>query len=55
MSDNEIRQILAEKKRKQRRAERKAEIIAEVIEGIGTLLAWAGLLWIGFMLSVIGG
>ena len=51
MSDNEIRQILIKKKRKQRRA----EIRAEIIEGLGTLLAWAGLLWIGFMLSVIGG
>jgi len=51
MSDNEIRQILIEKKREQRRVERRAAII----DGIEAFIAWAGLFWIGFMLSVIGG
>jgi len=51
MTDEQIRQILIEKKRKQRRAERRAAII----DGVGTFIAWAGLFWIGFMLSVIGG
>ncbi len=51
MSDNEIRQILAERKRQARKAERRAEII-EAVEGF---IGWSSLFIIGFMLSVIGG
>ena len=51
MSDNEIRQILIEKKRQERRAERRAEIL----ETVGGFVAWGGIFVIGFMLSVIGG
>ena len=51
MSDEQIRQILIEKKRKARKAENRAA----VLEAVGTIIAWAGLFWICFMLSVIGG
>ena len=51
MSDNEIRQILAERKRQQRRQERREEI-RDIIEGV---IGWACLFGICFMLSVIGG
>ena len=51
MSDEEIRQILAERKRQARKEERRAEIL----ELVGGFLGWASLFWIGFMLSVIGG
>ena len=51
MSDNEIRQILIERKRKARKAENRAAIL----EAVGMIIAWTGLLWICFMLTVIGG
>ena len=51
MNDNEIKEILIERKRKARKAENRAAIL----EAAGTITAWAGLLWICFMLSVIGG
>ena len=51
MSDEQIRQILIERKRQKRRLERREEIRA-YIEGC---IACAGLLWICFMLTVIGG
>lgn len=51
MTDNEIRQILIERKRQAREAERRAEI-REMIEDI---VGWASLFGICFMLSVIGG
>ena len=51
MSDNEIRQILVERKRQARRAENRTAIL----EAVGTMIAWAGLLWICFMLTAIGG
>lgn len=50
MSDDQIRQILLERKREARRQQRRAKLI-EAIEGI---VCWAGLIWIGFMLSVVG-
>lgn len=51
MSDNEIRQILRERKRAELKAERREEIkdIAEGFFGFG------GLFFICFMLTVIGG
>lgn len=51
MSDNEIRQILVEKKRKERQMQRREDLL----EIIGSTFAWAGLFWICFMLSVVGG
>ena len=51
MSDNEIRQILVEKKRKERQMQRREDLL----EIIGSAFAWAGLFWICFMLSVVGG
>ena len=51
MSDNEIRQILLERKRQRRKEERRAEIL-EMAEGF---IGWASLFAICFMLSVIGG
>lgn len=51
MSDNEIRKILAERKRQERRIQ-KRETIIEVVGGI---LGWSGIFFIGFMLAVIGG
>lgn len=51
MSDEQIRQILIERKREERKMERRAEII-EAVEGF---VAWGGLFFLGFMLSVIGG
>ena len=51
MSDNEIRKILAERKRQERKMEKRAAII----EMAGDLIGWASLLGICFMLSVIGG
>lgn len=50
MSDNEIRQILLERKRQRRKEERRAEIL-EMAEG---LIGWASLFGICFMLSGIG-
>lgn len=51
MSDNEIRHILAGRKRRERRAMKRTI----VLRTIGDIAAWAGLLFICFMLSVIGG
>ena len=51
MSDNEIREILRERKRKQRRAEKRAA----VLEAAGGALAWSSLIFACFMMSVIGG
>ena len=51
MSDNEIRQILVERKRQERRMQ-KREAIIEVAGGI---LGWSSIFFIGFMLAVIGG
>lgn len=51
MSDNEIREILVQKKRNERRMKRR-ETVIETVEGI---IAWGGLFFIGFMLAVIGG
>ena len=51
MSDNEIRQILMERKKALRRSERKEELR----EWIEAFVGFAGLLIICFMLSVIGG
>lgn len=51
MSDNEIRQILVERKRQERRIQRR-EAIVEVVGGI---LGWSSIFFIGFMLAVIGG
>ena len=51
MSDEHIRQILIQKKRRQRRIAN----IKAIAEFAGTILAWAGLFFICFMLSVIGG
>ena len=48
MSDNEIRKILAERKRKERRAEE----LRDHIEGF---MGFASLFWLCFMMSVIGG
>ena len=51
MSDNAIRQILIEEKRRKRKLEGRAEMI----DAAGSWCAWISLLAIGFMLSVIGG
>lgn len=51
MSDEQIRQILAEKKREARRKANRAA----VFEVVGDLLGWSSLIGICFMLSVIGG
>ena len=51
MSDNEIRRILVEKKRKERQMQRSAQII----EAAQDVAAWGGLFVICFMLAVIGG
>lgn len=51
MSDNEIRKVLAERKRQERKEERRAEAL-EVAE---SLIGWASLFGVCFMLSVIGG
>ena len=52
MSDNEIRQILIERKRQERIKQQNRELIREVAEGI---LGWGSLFAICFMLSIIGG
>lgn len=51
MSDNEIRQILIAERKAILREERKEE----VIDAIGSFIAFGGMMFIGFMLSVIGG
>lgn len=51
MSDSEIRKVLTEHKRliaEERRRE-------NTIEAIGAFFAFGGMIFIGFMLSVIGG
>ena len=52
MSDNEIRQILIERKRQERKQIKRRAMLLEVAEG---LIGWASLFGICFMLSVIGG
>lgn len=51
MSDEQIREILAERKRKERRRQNR-EAILEIVEGV---VGWSSLFFICFMLSVIGG
>jgi hypothetical protein len=51
VSDNEIRSILIERKRKENKMKRRREIITTITE----MSAWAGLLFLCFMISVIGG
>ena len=51
MSDNEIRHILTERKRAAREAARKEELL----DCIAGFTGFGGLLFICFMLSVIGG
>ena len=51
MSDNEIRQILIERKKALRKAEKREELR----EWIEAFAGFGGLLIICFMLSVIGG
>lgn len=50
MSDNEIKKILIERKRKEAEEKRRAAII-ELLQDAS---AWGGLLVICFMMSVIG-
>jgi len=50
MSDNEIRQILIERKRQQRKAQRRAEI-KEIAEGI---IGWTMLFAGGYFAILIG-
>lgn len=52
MSDNEIRKILAEKKREERRKMKRRVMMLEVTDGI---VGWSCLIAICFMLSGIGG
>jgi len=52
MSDNEIRQILIERKREKRRKMKRRAMMLEVAE---SLIGWASLFGICFMLSGIGG
>ena len=47
MSDNEIRQILIERKRQDRKMQRRAEIL----EITGDILGWASLFAMAFMLA----
>lgn len=51
MSDNEIRQILAERKRQERKQMKRR---AEALEVAESLIGWASLFGICFMLSGIG-
>lgn len=51
MSDNEIRQILAERKKCERRMKRREKVL-EITSGA---IAWGSMLTICFILSVIGG
>ena len=50
MSDNEIRQILARRKKQHRRTMKREELI----EGVQDVVAWVSLFGICFMLSIIG-
>ena len=52
MSDNEIRQILIERKREKRKKMKRRAMLLEAAE---SLIGWASLFGIGFMLSVLGG
>lgn len=52
MSDNEIREILRERKKQERKKQQDRELIRELTEGI---VGWGSLFFICFMLSVIGG
>ena len=52
MSDDMIRGILIERKRRERRKQQNKELIREIAEGA---LGWGSLFFLGFMLSVIGG
>lgn len=56
LSDNEIRQILIERKREERRMQReealqqrKEEIKEEIMEAVKGILAWASLFGLGYM------
>lgn len=51
MSDNEIRQILAERKKCERMMKRREKVLEITSEAI----AWGSLFMLCFMLSVIGG
>lgn len=51
MSDEQIREILIERKKEARRRANRAAIL----EAVGGLLGWSSLIAICFMLSVIGG
>ena len=51
MSDNEIRRILAERKRQERKEQRREA----AIEAAEDIIAWCSLFGIAFMMSVIGG
>ena len=51
MSDEQIREILIERKKEARRRANRAAIL----EAVGGLLGWSSLIVICFMLSVIGG
>lgn len=51
MSDEQIREILIQRKKKARRRANRAA----VLEAVGDLLGWSSLIVICFMLSVIGG
>jgi hypothetical protein len=55
MNDNEIRQILIERKRQAREAERREEV-KEIAEGILCWVCWAGLTYMAFFGTyIIGG
>lgn len=51
MSDNEIRQIILERKRSERRKMKRRAMMLEMTE---SLIGWASLFGICFMLSGIG-
>ena len=51
MSDEQIREILIQRKKEARKRANRAAII----EVVGDLLGWSSLIVICFMLSVIGG
>ncbi len=51
MSDEQIREILIQRKKEARRRANRAA----VLEVVGDLLGWSSLIVICFMLSVIGG
>lgn len=53
MSDEQIRQILIEKKKFDRQMKRE-ERTAKIIDIAENILAWGGLFFIGFMISIVG-